>query len=1153
MELSPPDDVFLQDDTGLTIAQHALQCSQAFQECMASPQTTHDPTIMDDQMARFTLWASNMDVFGPPNVSLDYRLRYSPTVVEIIHQLLDVILNTLSFCEFFPRRKSSSLCFCLIDVHILVKPMDKSVETPTTKKRRTSESGRAEVTKTIDYSSDTDSEGDQGGRSVSLITYTIGGTVSQLCLLSNAVRRSAKITRADKIAGYKADEKTNNAIRELRLYTECYIRFRFPGATEALCSALVEANALRLRRLCYQRAHRKRVALSFQRPQKGVIKVGLPRVPSRAPAVHFGLSMSSKPGALHGTSASPSIPPAPTTHATTAQQTAVRALYESPMTEVPRAKSVAVNSKLSLPAAPKTSECPYCGVILDFNGTVGSERWRSVLVCFNFFERQKLIYLSTHLLRDLEPFVCVFGHCTDSGALKPGSLTFDTSKAWLSHMQNAHGHIWECRAPSHKPITFQQEGEFQEHSHTEHDVPKAYIGTLSNAARRSGLQKLTECPFGDDFPTSEHSESNTVFASEALQLHVATHLKEISLLALQKLPCDGDDDSEDIASDLLSEDAGPARLRASMYSVLDDEALDVAHEADDEVAKASEEGITSSVKALDLEDSDETGMAPLHRAVSDINIPLAKSLIDRGADLRSKACRGKTALHFASEKASAELLKLLLDCDTRDATSLRDDFGQTALHYAAKNGFNEGITLLVDSGAFLDTADEYGLSPFLWAIIAGQEGAARNLLSLGADAWSVRADGKAALAWAASFAQLSIAKSLLEYGMQTEDSQSFPLHEASAVGDIDMVRLLLECGVDVNCRDRHGWLAIHRAAEEGHRNVLYLLAETGSHINTTSTYGTGILHCAANRGDIGLVRTIFDFGLADPDASTCHGWTALHHAAFLGHYNVVLWLMSHAGTRWTDGFYKDNHGWSALHLAVYGRHLDTVKVMLDHPMPSKLRLQGDESGLTAEDWLDFELDGHSYKTIGDLAFRKSRCCRTVTGLRQAARSGNITLAELLLQHGHDVNGTNSGGRTALYYAAKHGHMAMLDLLLRNGANPNLLPIGRRTWEGFILDEVVLQQLRRCGYVKPLASEELDQQIRLALREYGHPNFSRSSQPEVAQEAAQEISPLKQETSQDSGWLRREISRESGKGEATVKSDETLRTSVSGLWKRLRRQ
>lgn len=99
MGLKRPVDVFLQDKAGLTIAQHARQCSEAFQQYLDAPKITHDPTIMDDQRARFTLWASNMDVFGPPNVSLDYLLRFSPTLVEIIHQLLDVVLDTLTFCK----------------------------------------------------------------------------------------------------------------------------------------------------------------------------------------------------------------------------------------------------------------------------------------------------------------------------------------------------------------------------------------------------------------------------------------------------------------------------------------------------------------------------------------------------------------------------------------------------------------------------------------------------------------------------------------------------------------------------------------------------------------------------------------------------------------------------------------------------------------------------------------------------------------------------------------------------------------------------------------------------------------------------------------------------------------------------------------------
>ena len=99
---SMEDDVFLQDDLRSTIAEHATQCQSLFHKYMVMPDIVPDPTIMDDQLARFALWASNMDVYGPLNVSLDYRLRFSPTAADIIHQLLDIICDVLLSCEYFP-------------------------------------------------------------------------------------------------------------------------------------------------------------------------------------------------------------------------------------------------------------------------------------------------------------------------------------------------------------------------------------------------------------------------------------------------------------------------------------------------------------------------------------------------------------------------------------------------------------------------------------------------------------------------------------------------------------------------------------------------------------------------------------------------------------------------------------------------------------------------------------------------------------------------------------------------------------------------------------------------------------------------------------------------------------------------------------------
>ena len=377
MELESTEDVFLQDSLGLSIAEHASHCSDLFKRCIAVPRIAPDPTIMDDQRARFTLWTSNMDVFGPPNISLDYRLRYSPTVVGIIHQLLDVICNSLTSRKFLFKHYNINYCLSLKEVSTTVKPIDEPTPTLSRKKRRISKSGNAEVTKMVeDDSSDTDSDEDRAQDNVSKITYTIGGTVTRLFRLSNAIRKSSKASRTHRIGEYRDDERANNAITELRLYTDCYIRFRFPQAPESLRSTLVEANAQRLRRLYYQRSHRRRIALSVQREQTDPKSVELPKIPDSAPVVQFAPSMPPKSGAIDQRSKPIGPPPAPVTYATTARQTAVRALYADSTVEVPRAKSVLVNNKLSFPPVPTTNECPYCGVIVEFKGFTKPMMWK---------------------------------------------------------------------------------------------------------------------------------------------------------------------------------------------------------------------------------------------------------------------------------------------------------------------------------------------------------------------------------------------------------------------------------------------------------------------------------------------------------------------------------------------------------------------------------------------------------------------------------------------------------------------------------------------------------------------------------------------------------------------------------------------------------
>jgi len=250
-----------------------------------------------------------------------------------------------------------------------VEPFDdRPPPTSSRKRHRISIHGDSGVTRRVDdNTSDSESDVDPAEENILKINETIGGTMTRLFRLSNAVRKSAKANRARKIERYKDDEEANKAIDELRLFTKCYIEFRFPEAPAALRSALVEANALRLRRLYYQRSHRRRIDMTVQNPKSAPAIVQLPKMKESAPAVRFAPSALPKPTTTENM---PPPVPAPATNATTARQTAVAAFYAKSTTEVPRAKSVLVNNKLSFPPIPPTQQCPYCGVIVELKSTI---------------------------------------------------------------------------------------------------------------------------------------------------------------------------------------------------------------------------------------------------------------------------------------------------------------------------------------------------------------------------------------------------------------------------------------------------------------------------------------------------------------------------------------------------------------------------------------------------------------------------------------------------------------------------------------------------------------------------------------------------------------------------------------------------------------
>ncbi|CAG8746200.1 17926_t:CDS:1, partial [Racocetra fulgida] len=59
------------------------------------------------------------------------------------------------------------------------------------------------------------------------------------------------------------------------------------------------------------------------------------------------------------------------------------------------------------------------------------------------------------------------------------------------------------------------------------------------------------------------------------------------------------------------------------------------------------------------------------------------------------------------------------------------------------------------------------------------------------------------------------------------------IHNASMIGDLNMFKLLVETGCNVNEKDEwDGWTSLHHACKEGHINVVsYLVNECGADVD----------------------------------------------------------------------------------------------------------------------------------------------------------------------------------------------------------------------------------------------------------------------------------------------------------------------------------
>lgn len=312
----------------------------------------------------------------------------------------------------------------------------------------------------------------------------------------------------------------------------------------------------------------------------------------------------------------------------------------------------------------------------------------------------------------------------------------------------------------------------------------------------------------------------------------------------------------------------------------------------------------------------------------------------------------------------------------------------TPLHSASLYGRLDIARVLLDYGATTNSEDKFGRTP-LHLVVEGKYHSEQDRLRFAQLLLEHRADANA----------------------QDEDDAT-PLHLASSDERVEIVRVLLDRGAAANTKDNQDRTPLHSVAEGRYHyskdcngiRVVQLLLERGADVNSPDKDNGTPLHLASCYGRIEIARVLLDAGAATNSKGN-RGRTPLHVVAEGGNYYsrdtdvVVAQLLLERGA---DVNALDDDDQTPLHLATYFLRAKMVLVLLN--------AGANASAKNAQGQTPLHL--------------MSKC------LYEAHVAGDvIDVAQLLLDHGADVNAQDKNHATPSDLASYHRRMKLASLLL----------------------------------------------------------------------------------------------------------------------------
>lgn len=282
------------------------------------------------------------------------------------------------------------------------------------------------------------------------------------------------------------------------------------------------------------------------------------------------------------------------------------------------------------------------------------------------------------------------------------------------------------------------------------------------------------------------------------------------------------------------------------------------------------------------------------------------------------------------------------------------------------------------------------------------------------------------------------------------EDDNTPLHYA--VGNTELLQMLLEADADVNVKNSFGVTPLHEAAKSNTEAVKLLLLKNAD-VEAKDSKKRTPLHQAALAGNVENLRLLLDAG-ADVKAKDSIDVTALHYAVYSASLDGIQFLVesgadinaiTNGPCAMSDNPFQAFNGppLRAAFCAMFDGNTDGLESV---PLLFQLGADPNVKNVNGVAPLATFISNYANFLPVNIQLRivqpfldadvdlNSKNDKGGSLLHDAIRAGLVKISSLLIQKGVDVNARRNDGQTPLISAAFFGRFEMIDLLLQSGAD-----------------------------------------------------------------------------------------------------------------------